>query len=318
MGRHKALELSFEMKQKITLAVELYYVYHLTQHEIAAQMGVSRVWVGKLLKVAEELGYVRIEVNTPSAGISELEAALINKYGIRHAKVVRCMGAEPCIQTAARAAANYLAGVLRHNDRVGNFWGTTLAAVVAEFVPLNFPNVTVLPFIGGIGYDPAVTPNQIAFMLAEKLSAKVAPLHAPGFVAGQKERDLLLFDPSIHKVIQMSEAADILLVNVCPLRNPTLVNTKAISEDEFSELSQVGCVGEVGMNFLNRDGRPVDHPIQERRISGSFDKARQHAREVIGVGCGAAKAEILRAAMLGRWLDVVVTDEGTARVMLDM
>jgi DNA-binding transcriptional regulator LsrR (DeoR family) len=72
------------------------------------------------------------------------------------------------------------------------------------------------------------------------------------------------------------------------------------------------------MNFLDIEGRPVDHPIQERRVSGNLQMAHRRAREVIVVANGIAKAEILRATMVGQWVDTVVTDEDTARAVLEM
>ncbi len=318
MGRHKMVALSFEMRQKVTLAAELYYVYRLTQNDIAVQMGVSRVWVGKLLQKAEELGIVRVEVNTASSGILELETALQTRFGLKCAKVVRCAGPEPCIQAGARAAASYLAGILRPTDCVSTFWGSTLAAVVSSFVPLSFPDVTVVPFTGGLGFDKAVTPNQIAYALAEKLSARICPLHAPGIVAGRTERDLLLSDPTIRKAVELSENADILVLGMGPLRHPTLVSTSAVSEQEFAKLESIGCVGDICLTFLDRHGRLVDHPIQDRMLGGNLEKARPRAREVITVACGVTKAAILHATMTGKWVDTVVTDENTARAVLSI
>ncbi len=318
MGRHKAIDVSFEMTQKIMLAAELYYVYHLTQSDIASQMGVSRVWVGKLLQKAEELGIVRIEVNTASAGISELESALKKNFGLKFAKVVRCGGPESSQQTCARAAASYLAGILRPDDCISTFWGTTLASIVSQFVPLSFPEVTVIPFSGGLGYNKAVTPNEIAYTLAEKLSAKVRPLHAPGIVAGRQERDLLLSDPTIRDTIERSENADILVLGMGPLWHPTLVKTEGVSDLEFSELESIGCVGDICLNFLDKEGRLVDHPIHDRILSGDLEKARPRAREVITASCGLTKAGILRATMVGKWVDTVFTDEETATAVLSM
>lgn len=318
MGRHKATDVSFEMMQKITLAAELYYVYHLTQSDIAAQMGISRVWVGKLLQKAQDIGIVRIEVKTASAGVAELENALKNKFGLKCAKVVRCVRTEPCQQTCARAAASYLAGILHPNDCVSTFWGTTLAAIVSDFVPLHFPDVTVVPFSGGLGYNKAVTPNEIAYTLAEKLSAKARPLHAPGIVAGRKERDLLLSDPTIRDTINLSENADILVLGMGPLRHPTLVSANGVSEEEFAELESIGCVGDICLTFLDSEGNLIDHPIHDRILSGDLIKARPRAREVITASCGVTKARILRATMVGKWVDTVITDEETAREVLSL
>ena len=316
MGRHKASELSDEMIQKVTLAAELYYVYHLTQLEVAAQMDISRVWVGKLLRKAEELGIVRIKVCTDSAGVRSLEAALVEKYGIKRAKVVHSPEEDLVLQTCGRAAAHYLTGILQKNDRISIFWGETLAAMVAEFLPLYFPEVTVTPFVGGIGFDARVIPNQIAFQLAEKLSARIHPLHAPCYVTGSNQRNLLLQDPIIRSALEMSESADILIVGMGALRHPTLVRTRSVSNREFAELEALGAIGDVSLHFMDCRGRIVRHSVHERMISADLERARRHAREVIGVACGKGKARIWHAALSGGWIDTVITDEAAAAEML--
>lgn len=314
---NKTDELSPDLLQKVTLAAELYYIYHLTQNEIANQMGVSRVWISKLLKKAEDCGIVKIDVTTFSAGVTAVEQELIERYKLKNAKVVKSTDEKQSLIYCGRAASNYLTSIIRRNDRIGIFWGTTLAAMVQQFVPLEFPDVTVIPLVGGIGTNPALLCNQIAMNLAQTLCAKCHPLHAPGFVAGKEERDLLLRDPTIRTAIDISENVDIAIFGLGALRNPTILNSGCISEREFDELEAAEAVGDLCLHFLNKKGEIVSHPIHNRLVSGDLGLIRHRAREVMCVGYGKAKVPILRATLENNWIDSLFTDYDTATMLLD-
>jgi DNA-binding transcriptional regulator LsrR (DeoR family) len=55
---------NYELTEKVRLVADLYYTYNMHQHEIAEKLDISRPWVSRLLKRAEELGIVRIEIDT--------------------------------------------------------------------------------------------------------------------------------------------------------------------------------------------------------------------------------------------------------------
>jgi len=309
-------QTSEQTRQRVTLAAELYYVYHLTQAQIARQLNVSRVWVSKLLRKAQEAGIVKIEVDTGSAGVREAERALMQKYGVARAKVVRYAGEGGALDQCGRAAANFLAGILRPSDCVGVFWGNTLAAMAEQCVPLHFPDVTVTSLVGGIGQNADLVSNQISYKLADKLGAKSQPMHAPGMVASAQARDTLMQDAAIAQAVAASEETDVLVLGMGTLRNQTLVRSGCVSEDEFSELEALGAVGDIALHFVDETGAPVDHPVQQRVLCGDIMRTRSHAREVIGVASGVEKAAVLHAALAGEWLTTVVTDNRTANALL--
>jgi len=62
-----------------------YYLDNLTQAQIAARMGLSRVRVVRLLKKARALGIVEIRIQTPPSLRTSLETALVNRFGLRQA-----------------------------------------------------------------------------------------------------------------------------------------------------------------------------------------------------------------------------------------
>ena len=61
------------MYNKILLAANLYYKNHFSQQEIAKRLNVSRPWVSKLLAKALELGIVKITIDSPLSGDSDLK-----------------------------------------------------------------------------------------------------------------------------------------------------------------------------------------------------------------------------------------------------
>lgn len=57
------------MYDKIVLVANLYYKNNLSQREIANRLNISRPWVSKLLSRAEDLGIVKIKIDSPISGI---------------------------------------------------------------------------------------------------------------------------------------------------------------------------------------------------------------------------------------------------------
>ena len=60
----KKIENNDAMLDRITLIATLYYKDKLSQQEIAKKLNISRPWVSKLLTRAEELGIVKIEIES--------------------------------------------------------------------------------------------------------------------------------------------------------------------------------------------------------------------------------------------------------------
>jgi DNA-binding transcriptional regulator LsrR (DeoR family) len=77
-----------------------------------------------------------------------------------------------------------------------------------------------------------------------------------------------------------------------------------------------GAVGDVLSHFIDKDGNPVHTGIEDRLISTPLETLRQ-LDNVVGVAAGKNKVEGIRAALRGRYLDILVTDEETAQALID-
>jgi DNA-binding transcriptional regulator LsrR (DeoR family) len=89
------------------------------------------------------------------------------------------------------------------------------------------------------------------------------------------------------------------------------MQTGILTETDLAELKALGAVGDIALRFFDADGRPIEHPINDRIIGLDLNqiKAIPH---VVGVAGGQGKYEVVRGAVRGHLVDVLITDELTA------
>jgi DNA-binding transcriptional regulator LsrR (DeoR family) len=88
------------------------------------------------------------------------------------------------------------------------------------------------------------------------------------------------------------------------------------SEGELGTLREAGAVGDIGLRFLRADGQPVGSPLDQRVIGIELEQLRRVPR-AIGVAGGPGKTAAVRAALLGGWINCLITDRLTAERLLE-
>src|SRR5665647_2058471 len=145
----------------VTRVARMYHEQNFKQPQIAELLHVSRAKVSRLLKRAEQLGIVRVVIVPPPGGHSELEEALVSRYGLLDAVVADApSGDEKAITSAVgAAAASYLEDVLLGHERIGiSSWSETLLAMVTVLTRRPQPVAdTVTQVIGGVGIPVSYT-----------------------------------------------------------------------------------------------------------------------------------------------------------------
>ena len=71
------------------------------------------------------------------------------------------------------------------------------------------------------------------------------------------------------------------------------------------------------MSFFDSDGDLISSSLEERLISTPLSQIRK-MENVIGVAAGVVKAASILAALKGNYLNVLITDEPTARKVLEL
>jgi DNA-binding transcriptional regulator LsrR (DeoR family) len=137
---------------------------------------------------------------------------------------------------------------------------------------------------------------------------------APGLLASADMRRGITAEPNIASVIQAYDELTTALVGVGSLEPSPLLRESgnAVSPAEQDELRSRGAVGDICMRFFDAEGQPIASDL-DGRVLGISAAALNAIPRRVGVAGGQRKWGAIRAALVGGWLNVLVTDLHTAK-----
>jgi len=313
--------VSSEQHRLLYRIAQAYYLDGLTQQQIANRFGLSRPKVSRLLQKGRDNGIISISLRPPPNGMADLEHQLERRFGLHEAVVVPV--SEPAdhpvvVRELGPAAAECLNRCVSGDEVIATAWGTSILAMANALPYRSWPGVTVVQLLGGLGpTDTLEHSAELTQHLARKLGAKLRLLPAPGIVASREMAQALKSDAQIAAVLQLAAEADVALVGLgAPTPYSIVLRTGTIlSEKDLERLQELGAVGDIALRYMDRDGNPIDLEINERIIGLTIDQIRKIPR-VIGIAGGIDKHKMVRAALHGKILNVLVTDLSTAEALL--
>ncbi len=303
----------------VTSVARLYYLDGLGQQEIAAMLGVSRSTVSRLLTDARERGIVRISVEPYDPRDAALERRLIDRFGLRHAVVIRTPGRTD--ETVRRTVGYYAAAALTERfqpgQTLGLAGGRTLYELVHAFAARHPPTrPRVVQLMGSIGpTTSAIDATELARILASRFDGTFYTLNAPAFASDRRTRDVFIDHEHIRTVRKLFGALDVALVGVGSLDESAFVERKALTAADFATLKRAGATGEICGRFYDRRGRECETDFRDRVISVELDQLRR-CKEVVGVTNGPRRARAVYAALQGRLVNSLVIDQHGAEALL--
>lgn len=300
-------------------AAELYYEENKTQDEIGAILRVTRWKVGRLLAQARERGIIRIEIVHPRARRLSLERELGARFGLQDAIVVPAP-ADPIELQArvAEAAADYLVSVRPVPRLLGVSWGRTLHQV-AEALPVGWATgVNVVQINGGVSLSKRPgTAASTAVMIAQKAGGQATLLPSPAILERLETKKAIESDRTVGGVVQMARgaAAYLFSAGVADLSS-VHVDSGYLTGDDIAALVERGAVGDVIGRYITADGTIADPELDARTLGLSLEELRAARSSILVIG-GESKHPVARAIVTHGLCSVIVTDEHTARALLD-
>jgi DNA-binding transcriptional regulator LsrR (DeoR family) len=309
----------------MTKVARLYHARGLRQVEIAERLRLSQPRVSRLLALAEERGIVRNIVAVPPELNRDLEESLREAYGMRRAYVVDSVAVddEELTLDLGHAAAPFFTAALAPGQGTIGFtsWSRTLRHMVEAVRAPQPVSGYVVEMLGDIG---APTLQQDVAHLTQRLAtltgAKPAFLRLPGVVSAPAIRDALLRqDPHAREALRLLDDLDLALLGVgpCEVVGPLQPGDNYFTQEQFDEAAHAGAVGQICVRFLDAEGAPVPTSLDELVVGVTLDQIRA-ARTRWAVAGGKDKYPILRAALVGGWIDHLVTDAATAAHLLEV
>jgi len=296
-----------------------YHVENLTQGEVAAKLGVTRLKVNKALAAARKRGLIRISFDTAFAPCIDLEARLCERFGLARAHVAPRPELEADVQGSVGAALGSVLGDVLGDPAVklfGMAWGNTLNIATRFTPPLDRGDLEIVSVMGGLTRGSDLNSFEITTRLAHLVGARHSFLTAPLYAGSRESRDTIMGLDVFTEVLDKIRAADAIALAAGDLSTRSLLMRDGLPADvAMEELIAAGAVGDVLATVIDASGRPLSHPINERVIGIGFDDLRRIANVILAAG-GAHKVAVMRAILARGVVDTLVTEEGTAERLL--
>jgi DNA-binding transcriptional regulator LsrR (DeoR family) len=295
-----------------------YYIAGQTQDEIAKRLKVSRATVQRLVSLCLSERLITFRLEHPIAACMDLATQLVDRFKLRTCEIVPT---GPTSATAvagiAERAASLLEATLRSSKPVIVAIGTgrAMRAAVEQVPPMNRPDHQLVSLVSNISTDGSANFFDTVGRLAELTKARHYPTLLPVLMASEAERDRMIKMDPIAKVRALAARADLRLIGVGQMdKNAQLHVDGFVSRNELRELMQLGAVGELtGWAYDGRgrflkggtNGRltSVPHPVPTTALT-------------VAAAVGPAKVPAILAALRGRLINGLITDEATARSLL--
>lgn len=296
----------------------MYYVEGLTQNEIADRLGIGRVTVVRNLNEAIRQREVKIWIEGDVAECFQLEAELKSRFGLKEAVVAPApSSANMVARTIGFATGMYVSGLLTSGMQIGVGWGATLHESLQTLAPPEVEGVQVMSMLGGIVQARKFNPGEFAWQFARILGADCFLVQAPAVVDSPETRRALIDRCGLGDVFNKTEHLDLALVSVGAMtQGSTAFSFSLVTEGERQSLIDNGAVGDLLFNFFGREGRIIDHPINSRVMSVAINQLRKAKMRVLASG-GSEKVECILGAIKLADINALVTDEATAKSMLE-
>ncbi len=299
----------------IFAAAWLYYQDGLTQGEVAGALGVSRATVVNYLQEARTRGMVQIALAPERAEPVGLADDLCRRYGLESALVIPSHGSgDPSERIGAAGARILQSAVVRPGMTLGVAWGRTVLSLSSALGNSSIAGLSVVQIAGSMMTTYDFSPELCTSTIAQRLGGRCVNLHAPGLTSRADVRDVLMNEPSVARQFDLIRSSDAVVFGVGSLES-SIVSMVFGESAQASDAVPSGAVAVLNGRFLDVAGRPVGGELDGRMVGLTLPEILAVPIRLCVAG-GPGKIEALRAALVGGYPTIFVTDATTARAVL--
>jgi deoxyribonucleoside regulator len=305
-------------------ASHLYYIQNLTMDAIAAELGISRSSVSRLISFARDTGLVEIRLHSPLDQVSQLQRQLNDRFGLS-AHIVPAGDAATEVDRLDRvalSAARILTDFIDSTMILGVAWGSTIASVSRHLVrkPVRNTQVVQLNGAGNAHTTGLVYASEIIGRFGSAFGATVQQFPVPAFFDDPATKDALWRERSTARVLAVQRRMDVAIFGIGSPNADVPSHVYAggyLDRTEYDALARSNVVGDIATVFFRADGSYDDIPLNSRPSGPDFDVLKRAPRR-IAVVSGQAKLPALRGAVATGVITDLVVDETTAAQLAAM
>lgn len=306
-------------KQRLSIeAARLYYLSEYSQLDIAARLGVSRPTVSRLLQHAKERGYVRIDIVDPLEDLNALGHDLKIKYMLDMVLVCYSPTVEyqEIQKHISRRAAEYLYETVQDKDIIGVTWGTTMYSVARQLQPKQVKGVEVVQLKGGVSHSHVNTfAAETVNLFAEAFHTAPRYLPLPVIFDNIAVKEMVEKDRHIRRIMELGRQANIAVFTVGTVKEDALLFRLGYFSKEEQEMLRRTGAGDICSRFFDAEGSICSEEIDNRTVGMNLSDLRNKEKSILVAG-GQRKIDAIRAALTGKYANILVTDQYTAQALL--
>ncbi|AEI92853.1 MULTISPECIES: sugar-binding transcriptional regulator [Roseobacter] len=308
-----AMEASLSVR-----AAWLHYVGGLTQAMVAKRLGVPSVKAHRLIARAVQDGLVKVSIEGDIAECIALESAIAAKYGLKTCEIAPDLG-EPGLplRTLSQAGASFIKREIDNGDHacIGIGHGRTLAASVDQMGRCDGSKVKFVSLLGGLTRNYSATPHDVMARLTAKTGAAAYVMPVPFFANSVEDREVLLNQRGVSKVFELAANSELKVVGIGTTEpSASLVSSGMIEAPEIKDVVAKGGVGELLGQFFDAEGRTIRTALTERTMSAGLNGSE--GKKIVAIAGGKEKVGAIRSVLMNGCLSGLITDERTARALL--
>lgn len=295
-----------------------YYLQDESKVQIAAELGISRFKVARMITAARDLGIVRIEVIDDSGIDTDLSLRLKARFDLRSCAVLsRRADAPPAAVRGdlALLAASELGEQIGTDDVLGLSWSRMVSRVVTALTEL--PAIPVVQLSGALTLTEIDSTVDVVRDAGRLAGAQVHHFYAPLVATDPDSAAMLRRQPSVAATLSRINEVSVAVVGVGAWAEHESTLYDLATPGERADLDRAGVVGEISGAFIDEDGHAIQAGMTQRVISVTAHQLRA-IPNVIAVAMGVRRAGALAAAIRGGLVDSVVVDAELAEALMGL
>lgn len=297
----------------------LYFVEEMTQGDIADHLGVTRYKVNRTLAEGRRSGLVQINIDSELVECLALEKTIKQTFGVREALIVPSPKKSSWTHTVVGAAlGQYLSKAIENGDNTtfGFGWGQTLREAIRFVRPKLRPEATIVTLLGALPHCAEENSFEIIARFGALVAGERYYLTAPIYTNSRTSRESLEQQDFFKETAALIREVDVGCFAVGNMSSSSLLIRDGLPTSVRAEdITTAGAVGDLLGNFIDINGRLVDHPINDQLVGLRLHELRSIKTLVMASG-GRGKVNCITGALRTGLIDVFISDERTAAAVL--
>lgn len=319
---------------------QLYYdqTQELSQADVAARLGINPTKVSRLLHQAQMEGIIKVAIDPPR--LQRLELELMDTFDLKEVVVVPS-GEDRAYDAVGKAAAEYFIRAAQDDISIGLAPGFSIQRMIEYLQHLPFNGHRLYPMAAeSTAILRHFYPTQLAALMMTKYrreSGVEAYTYRipnrpdePGKWADYKSfLNNLIKDKAFVGLLEKAGKTDIILSGIGAVAHPDPALAAFFEAYDLSseKCGNMGAVGMMNYHFFDSQGKiitakdcPELEPMESSVVRIGLDEfsraAKSFGRLVIALAGGSHKTAAVRAALRGRFFNVLITDINVAEGLL--